>query len=802
MSKDNAAAPSTDPYTNDYVPFSFSADFDGAEPVVEEEMRYLAKRKARLGVAHRSTGLALSGGGIRSATFNLGVLQCLARRGLLDQVDYLSTVSGGGYIGASLIWFLHRGGSARADPPFDTSADRFPFGTRQRGERKEDGPATDAQPTEPGGNRNKASALRHLRQNGEFLAPGCGLTIFSLVSVLLRGTFLSLMVFLPLLILAFVLLDVLYLLQPIGAYPQVLSWFFEWHIGSNGTWTLVLNAPLVLAVMLTAMGCVSSILYSLWTYSDSGLTGRYGPRRRFEIYAGRLMVVILALMALGSLPYVQHLLAGGAGQAGFISTVLGIVAAVTSFIKSGTNQGQVKRYLPLLVWPAATLLFYGILLSSYLLAQEVTTDESLLGWGALSLFVVLALFMGRYTNLNYVSIHRYYRDRLMETYLPNVHDALKGASDCQTIPAAADRAALSAMCGPAAGNGPYHIINTNLVLVSSEIKKYRGRGGDNFILTPAYCGSNATGWLRTELFMNNRLTLATAMAISGAAANPHTGIGGSGPTRNPVLSLLMSLLNFRLGYWAPNPNPTINQAQLQTDHTRSGSRLGRLMSDINPLRGYRPNYFVPTLTATAFGSMIGQFIHRVSLKLPGALSISDRHFGKNEKNRFIELTDGGHFENLGLYELVRRRLPRIIVCDAAADPDFGFNDLANAIEKVRVDFGAVVTIDIAPLIPHRSSKAEEIAAAETACITGRIVYADHTEAELYYIKTTFFQDLPADLFAYKKSNPAFPDETTADQFFDEKQFEAYRELGYTSAGLLQLPESASSPTEPQDGSNT
>jgi hypothetical protein len=177
-------------------------------------------------------------------------------------------------------------------------------------------------------------------------------------------------------------------------------------------------------------------------------------------------------------------------------------------------------------------------------------------------------------------------------------------------------------------------------------------------------------------------------------------------------------------------------------------------------------------------------MHRFSSKLPGAPTISERSFGKNEKNRFIELTDGGHFENLGLYELVRRRLPRIIVCDAAADPEYGFNDLANAIEKVRVDFGASVKIDIKPLIPRKASKDEEIRHAETACVKGAISYADNTEADLYYIKTTFYKDLQADLFAYRKFNPAFPDETTADQFFDEKQFEAYRELGYVSAGLL------------------
>lgn len=771
------------PTEDGYVPYSFSADFDGAEPVVEAERRYLEARRDRLPSSNPMTGLALSGGGIRSATFNLGILQCLARRGLLDRIDYLSSVSGGGYIGSSMTWFLQHGRSDTGDTVFNTSEDGFPFGTHRRGKLKRDSIENEPK-AEAGGNRYRASALRHLRQNGKYLAPGCGLSVFSLFSVLLRGVFLCLLVFLPLLVLLFVVLHLLHLLRPVGDYPAMLAWFYTWQAGTDDGLMLTLNTPILMAVCITLLGGVISILYSWWTYSDGGSTGRYHPRRRFEIYAGRMTIAVLVLLGVGSLPYVHQLLRDSASQAGFLSIMLGAAAAAASFLKSDSLGRRARQLLPLLVWPAAALLFYGVLLSTYLLAQRVLAGGSPAGWGALIILLFVSLLVGRYTNLNYVAIHRYYRDRLMETYLPNVHDLLKGTNDCNTVGADADRAALSQACDPAAPNGPYHIINCNLVLVNSDIKKYRGRGGDNFILSPAFCGSNATGWLPTLCFMNNRMTLATAMAISGAAANPHTGVGGDGPTRNPVLSLLMSLLNFRLGYWAPNPNPTINRWQLPEHQAASDSQLARLMSGLNPLHGYRPNFFVPTLTATALGGAVGRLIHRLSPKLPRSPNVSEHSFGKNEKNRFIELTDGGHFENLGLYELVRRRLPLIIVCDAAADPDFGFNDLANAIEKVRVDFGASIQIDIEPLVPKTCPNNEAPGVAETACVEGTIRYADNTEARLYYIKTTFFAGLPADLLGYRKSHPDFPDQTTADQFFDEKQFEAYRELGFFSAGLL------------------
>ena len=122
---------------DDYVAFSFHADFYGAEAVVDEERRHISMRRAKLSADHPLTGLALSGGGIRSATFNLGLLQCMARRGLLDKVDYLSTVSGGGYIGTALTWFLHHCEPGETQPKFDTSEDRFPFGTHRRGKLKE-----------------------------------------------------------------------------------------------------------------------------------------------------------------------------------------------------------------------------------------------------------------------------------------------------------------------------------------------------------------------------------------------------------------------------------------------------------------------------------------------------------------------------------------------------------------------------------------------------------------------------------------------------------------------------------------
>jgi len=201
-----------------------------------------------------------------------------------------------------------------------------------------------------------------------------------------------------------------------------------------------------------------------------------------------------------------------------------------------------------------------------------------------------------------------------------------------------------------------------MVLVASQHPRYRPRGGDNFIFSPLFCGGRATGWAPTDRSRENGFTLATAMAISGAAVNPNAGPGGMGITRQPVLSVLMGLLNLRLGYWARNP-----KIALQTGNAKPGTRW------------MRPNLLHPGLFES-FG-----------------------RFNLNEYERHLLLTDGGHFENLGFYELVRRRLKLIVVCDATADPEFKFGDLANAIQKVRADFGALIDISaeqLATLVPQ------------------------------------------------------------------------------------------------------
>jgi hypothetical protein len=650
--------------TSEYIP-RHPDPYAAARVVIEEELKALKTRPD--GTAHAENelvGLAVSGGGIRSATFALGVMQALARHDRLTRIDYLSTVSGGGYIGASLTWLLHK---AWNGTQLDVGAN-FPYGTRR---------------SHAGGTR-EAALLHFLRQHGYYLTPGDGIGPWSLVAVALRGLLLSLLVYGSLLVAAFLVPTALKLFANLGPAQDPRS----------------INAFLALAAALGMLFFLLAVVYGAGTrLASSQKAIWYRLRRGYEKSTGRLLWVTGLLLVLGSLPLVSAPLAEWTAEVSASMTLSGALAGIWAFFKSRRKEKERGKIpLGIIVWAGTALLAYGVLLAAHVAAEHLfsrTLGEDL-GRGLLLAvgLATLAAILGWLVNTNYVSVHRYYRDRLMETFLPDVLRVFNR----QPVPPyhpdrAPDRAALHDMCDyrRRGARGPYHLINTNVVLVGSRDPKHRGRGGDNFILSPLYCGSGATGWRRSSAFMRGAMTLPTAMAISGAAVNPNTGVGGEGPTRSALLSFLMSLLNIRLGYWVSNPNPERHS--------------GRPFAP-------RPNYLRPGL--------------------PALFSL-----GMDEEHAFVQLTDGGHFENLGLYELIRRRVKVIVLCDGAADPDFSFADFANALEKIRVDFGAHIDIELSDLIPTEPAIYPEGAKfAKRGHVTGTIKYADNTDGQLIYVKTT------------------------------------------------------------------
>lgn len=681
------------------------ADFEAIHHRERERIRQ--HRCRRNSTADKWCGLAISGGGIRSASFGLGVLQALAAEKFqaLKKIDYLSTVSGGGYIGSALTWLNHLQQGQEW---------HFPLGIKGKGARSRDG----------------NSALDYIRQHGDYLTPGKNLSAISLLATVLRNTLLTAGVYFMLLlglVFAGIHFDAITVLTDTGADAVI-------------TRDRLLSAPLFGAALAALVFVAVTIGYAFISWSvRRNRSVDYSARVLVQKTLGWLLTIIIAFALLASLPVAYAFLEfGGTLAAGVAASAGGVAGGFYEFLRQ--RGGGILKAAPGGVRIAVTafLLIYGLLLLAYILASHFPADVSPALLSAL--FIGAALLFGFFINTNYFGLGRMYRDRLIETFLPDPGTIRSGVWD---LARQADDARLAEMCG-ADGYGPYHLINCNAVMVDSQSAKYRGRGGDSFLLSPLYCGSNATGWCETGQFLNNRMTLGTAMAISGAAANPNAGVAGRGPTRNRLVSFLMAYLGLRLGYWAWNP---------------AVSGLRRFLLS----RVLQPNLLYP-------GILQGLLGHRL-----------------NESAGYLELTDGGHFENTGLYELARRRLDVIIISDAGADPEFSLSDLGDAIERIRVDFGYYIDFDDAEfslqnLMPGSAQEEDffdrKYCVAMHGFAVGRIEYDENHSGTIIYIKSTMIRGLPGDVYAYKQAHPAFPHQSTADQFFDEVQLEAYRELGY------------------------
>lgn len=690
--------------SDDAVPFSTVLE---AERIYIEEWRKETGRTGRTGL----TGLALSGGGIRSAVFCLGVIQALAKNGVLKNFDYLSTVSGGGYIGSSLTWFTN------TVAQFGVEARDLPYGI--------DDPTQPA-PKQPGGK----PLLAHLRRHGSYLDPSGNLSLLSGIAVVLRGLALNLVIiWLPIIIAILLVIRLLY------------RWLAHVTAAQDGTIWL---QPLMFSAVFAVLFIVISIIYSLYSGWEAARHEDmpYSARRNFERFAPWLLIALGAFLVLGTLPYVKAKLASWISgvTSGAIMTILGAALGLWSRL---VPKGSTAEKIPAWIGPlAAAFLVYGLGLLAYALSDQFLsvgqTAPNATQATVLVIVVVVAVFVGYFVDLNETTLHRFYRDRLMEAFMPDV--------DGQGRPHGKDasKANTEYLCNMCrAAKGPYHLINAHLVLTKTDKKgvsrgmagRWRIRGGDSFVFAPRFSGGNAAGWHDSAANKAlSKISLATAMAVSGAAVNPDAASSGVGPQRNRLFATLMALLNIRLGYWLPNPNRFSGRAHASA-----------------------PNHFNP-----------------------GLVGVIDR---LSPTGKFLEITDGGNFENLGVYELLRRKVRTILVCDATADPESAFADFQNLLSRAEADFGVTVTVTPPPLAslmpkPARGRFPLGVPFATEPFVVGEIRYDDGCCGELYYIKPAIFAGLRLHVLGFKGAFPAFPDDTTLDQFFDEARFEAYRELGF------------------------
>jgi hypothetical protein len=373
--------------------------------------------------------------------------------------------------------------------------------------------------------------------------------------------------------------------------------------------------------------------------------------------------------------------------------------------------------------------------------------------------LLLAFGVNWAINVNLFSLHGMYRMRLMRAFL--------GASNTQRDPDKftqfdpEDTPHETEL--PVAPGTPLHVINTTLNLVGTKNLAWRQRKGESFTFSPLYSGCWRLAYVPTNIYAGAKgITLATAMAISGAAFNPNMGYHSSA-----LVTLLMTFFNVRLGWWLPNP-----AREEGAHHWRRSAKGDYFLHLTGPTIALEP------LILEAFGMT-------------------------DDRYRWIELTDGGHFENLGLYEMVLRRCHNILVVDAGADPKCQFEDLGNALRKIEIDLGIPIRFTHGVNMEEGAKPGNRYCAVATidyACLDGSHDMPDSERAKLagtlIYLKAGMNGKEPPDVRQYALTHDTFPHESTGNQFFNESQFESYRHLGsyeveaIVSQGLAGLPAAA------------
>lgn len=697
---DDTPSPSSPRVRSPHPDFAFAAD---PAPDIRIDPTNPDRAKMRPEpVPCDATGLALSGGGIRSAAICLGALQALSANRRLATVDYLSTVSGGGYIGCCLSAAMSESGGGA-----------FPFGHAVK-----DSPA-----------------VSHLRNYSNYLLPRGRNTLRNYgeaTAILLRGLLANTVI--------------------VGSFVLAVA-MLTWGIAQLGPvrqagLPAMLIAAVVAAVLLAWAVAQSSRRGS--TASDT--SGTWLSTAQWALAFGGVFALIIAettLMAAtpGAITSLRGWMARQSWSAGGLAAGLTTLSAVISFFSSQigafltTTQRSdrlatiakrmlmtglvllVSAIVPVLLWVAVLLLSTDL---------DRTPSPLLVYLGLWAAGTLVSLFL----RANGFSLHRFYRDRLSKAFLFRPGTA-------QAEPEALDRITLTDLQG---GAGPYPIINAALNVQGSAEANRRGRGADFFTFTPHFVGSDLTLYCGAARYaarnarddLDPALNLGTAMAISGAAVSANMG-GNTVRSLSPTLALL----NIRLGYWLRNP-------RYLARFPGGGRRMRKLL---------------------------GLFMEKLYL-LQEMFNLLD------EKSPSIYLTDGGHIENLGIYELLKRGCKTIIVVDAEADPELAVPSLLKLERYARIDFGIRIVLpweDIARMHKKMAASMTDprpLCEQGPHCAVGRIFYADGQEGVLVYFKASMTGDEKDYLIDYKKRFPDFPHETTGDQFFSEEQFEAYRTLGF------------------------
>jgi len=866
------------------------------EDVLQQELLQVeSARDLRLGKvperpeAQKSLiGLAFSGGGIRSATFNLGVLEALAQARLLHVFDYVSTVSGGGYIGSWLMAWMHHQQIGINEIEERLSPHKYT-------------PASAADPPE----------LHFLRNYSNYLTPRKGVLgadFWAFASTYMRNTILN-QIILTLLLLSVLLLPraMVYLpnrLEALENFTQgalsaqfaalVLAFLLVGlavtFMGLNLLWVdpqtnkkspwyaeqwavqLVIVVPLIMSAALVSYGISNYVGYGildnplwdppllglvlyfgLWAgaflirqlvRAKRGMSGAAAPSASLVLITAAVTGALVGylflplgkyltpppplgdyfnwhIFAFGTPAFVLVMLLAGALHIGLMGRGMSdshrewwarlagwlmiyticwlLLFLMAVYVPVGLSRLWAENFHKLftsgtLLWLISTA--YGVLFGKSgdtgVINPEAPIMKKVLGYAArltpyifiLGLLSALSLLAARVAlvltgdsnpmsqlpfafsgpsvlvaclllfaaaillswrvNINEFSIHHAYRNRLVRCYLgasvPNRQaQVFTGFSESDDLPLAA----LEIPAGSVEPKDarPFPILNTSLNVVRGKELALQTRKARSFAFTPLYAGftREAIGGMdwqsayaltkdsgAKQRGCENGISLGTAVAISGAAASPNMGFYSQ-----PALAFLMTLFDVRLGCWIANPS-------IQKNWPVGGPRMG-------------------------FFWLLRELLGTTS-----------------DDSGFVYLSDGGHFENLAVYELVRRGCKLIVAGDASCDPNSGFDDLHNAMERCRTDFGVEIELD-----PIETRRQNGLARSHFA--VGKIHYSRSSadDGVIVYLKPALVDGGPTDVVGYVTTNPDFPNDTTANQWFDEAHFENYRALGQVTGNAAE-----------------
>ena len=776
-----------------------SRDFHHPAAVRLTEQELLQRRRAAANVDLKQTefGIAVSGGGIRSATFALGFFQGLARGdghsgNLLPRVDWISTVSGGGYFGSFLGRLYQSAGGV------DQVTEQL------------------LQP--------HSGPIEHLRRHGRYLAPGGKDDGWLAFAYMLRSLLMMQFLFATLAYTVGLLtLLVSPLLEPLARYGTDATVGISWLAmiqEFSGPWLSFTVIPIVAFLLL------GIVYYFYALFADGGEEARVAKpwlsavglgstssddewlrRHRYclTLWQGRALTLLVLLLVLALLQGLGTVFANPGMRAQFLDefalwfagaiagaeTVLLFGRRIVAVLLGDKADGGGKLRIPLSLLGAAaaalvllSLAVFGFALASHVLHQfnwPQYNQFSQTDWMWLAVQIGMLFLIACWVNLiNSTSLHPFYYARLARSFLTAAlirsRDVMRGAS-CGAGGTTPGDLPISEY-QPDKTGGPLHLINCTInETVEADTKLWRSdRKGVSLAVShwlysvgarhhllrdqngwtplgpsfptkqqPKAINRSPTGRLFAGCETHEELTVGRWVGISGAAFS--TGLGS---LTNWWSSVICAVANVRLGYWW---------------------RTRKL-----PFWGY----YCPRLYRYMVQELLGYFC------------------GTNAP--YWYLSDGGHFENMGAYELIRRRVPVIVILDAECDGNYQYQGFGNLVHKARMDFGCEIRVlddderkkrfaEHSPLVSLEAlrGKIEDgvrknggRAALAVGWYNDNDDHDSQPDVWILYVKPAMVGDEPVDLQHYRSENPDFPQQTTMDQFFDEVQWESYRKLGEQS----------------------